>query len=101
MIQIIIGGLMDLYLQNRMNYELRAVWFDYSGGIFGAEHMRQVSPLGTRKWHRQELNCTVLYWLGNINVRQKHNHDAYRFQRWDGGKVRSSSIALRGGDDKN
>lgn len=38
-----------LYLQNRMNYELRAVWFDYSCSIFGAEHMRQVSSLETRK----------------------------------------------------
>ena len=37
-----------LYSQNRMNYELRAVWLDYSRSIFGAEHMRQVGPLETR-----------------------------------------------------
>ena len=46
----------DLYLQNRMNYELRAVRFDYSCSIFGAEHMRQVSSLETGK--EKKRHCT-------------------------------------------
>lgn len=41
--------LLALYLQNWMDYELRAVWFDYNCSIFGAEHVRQVSPLEMRK----------------------------------------------------
>lgn len=35
------------YLQNGMNYELRAVRFDNSRGVFGAEHMGQVGTLKT------------------------------------------------------
>ena len=34
-----------LCLQDRVDYELWAVGFDDSGSIFGAEYMRQVSPL--------------------------------------------------------
>lgn len=45
---IIVASRLYLYLQNRMNYELRAVRFDYSCSIFGAEDMRQISPLETR-----------------------------------------------------
>lgn len=46
------GVMIHYYLQDRMNYELRAVRFDYGCSVFGAEHMRQVSALVEGKRQR-------------------------------------------------
>lgn len=59
------------YLQNRMNYELRAVRFDYSRSVFGAEHVRQVGALKTRKQQQSlhKTGPTETRSLGNLNER--------------------------------
>lgn len=79
-----------------MNYELRAVRFDYSCSIFGAEHMRQVSPLETR---REKRHCTKTEFepkkKGEIETKSDRI-SVYHFQCRDGSKVWSSSIALKG-----
>lgn len=50
-----------------MNYELGAVRFDYSRSVFGAEHVRQVGALKTRKQSLHKTGPTEMRSLGNLN----------------------------------
>lgn len=61
--------LLALYLQNWMDYELRAVWFDYNCSIFGAEHVRQVSPLEMRKkmYIQYTIRKKIKKWMDKID----------------------------------
>lgn len=38
-----------MHSQHRMNYELRAIRFNHSGSIFGAEHMGKICTLRGKK----------------------------------------------------
>lgn len=54
------GVMIHYYLQDRMNYELRAVRFDYRGSLSGAEYMRQVSTLIEGKRHRYSTELELV-----------------------------------------
>lgn len=70
-----------MYLQDRMNYELRAVGFNYSRSILSAKHMRQVGPLQRAEGYR---HCVPKLDLKPQLIHQHHCNNCLPLlmQRW-------------------
>lgn len=55
-----------MHSQNRMNYELRAIRFNHSGSIFGAEHMGKICTLTGGK--KQTCDDNDTYKIKEVKV---------------------------------